>query len=143
MSTVAGMAPWKYLNNPVGVVVAPSGDLFVLNTNVHTVVKVATLFTSLAFDILIVFPFGHFYRFPIANKLNTAGTQSIVAGTYNFASFCGDGGAAVASCLYHPRGLAISTSGADLYISDTSNNRIRKVNFSISWWKILDSATLM
>ena len=41
-------------------------------------------------------------------------------------SFCGDGGAATSACLNLPIGIAFDVSG-NLYISDNSNHRIRKV----------------
>ncbi len=44
-------------------------------------------------------------------------------------SYCGDGGPAVAACLKNPRGIAISASG-NIFLADTANNRIRKVNGS-------------
>lgn len=49
----------------------------------------------------------------------------------------GDGGPAVAATLNLPKGLAINAAG-NTYISDTGNNRIRKVNaanYQGLWWK--------
>jgi hypothetical protein len=43
--------------------------------------------------------------------------------------FCGDGGPATLACLYNPSGLAVDAS-RNLYIADTQNSRIRKVNTS-------------
>ena len=42
------------------------------------------------------------------------------------AGYSGDGGAADAACLAGPRGVAFDKDGA-MYIADTANNRIRKV----------------
>ncbi len=52
-----------------------------------------------------------------------------IAGT-GTSSFSGDGGDATSAALYSPQGIATDTSGA-LYISDTGNNRIRKVSNGI------------
>ena len=59
-------------------------------------------------------------------KVNSAGVISTVAGS-GTAGYSGDGGAAVAAQLNFPRGVAPDGSG-NLYIADTWNSRIRKVN---------------
>ena len=59
-------------------------------------------------------------------KVNSAGNISTVAGT-GTAGFSGDGGAATSAQLSNPRGVALDGAG-NLYIADTSNNRIRKVD---------------
>ena len=48
------------------------------------------------------------------------------AGTYNYGTFSGDGGAATSAGLNHPNGVAVDSTG-NLYIADSQNNRIRKV----------------
>ncbi|MEU5418492.1 hypothetical protein ACFY1P_11220 [Streptomyces sp. NPDC001407] len=53
------------------------------------------------------------------------GTIVTVAGT-GVAGFVADGGPAVGTSLYYPRGLAYDTGG-NLYIADEHNHRIRKV----------------
>ena len=53
---------------------------------------------------------------------------STVAGNGNF-GFSGDGGLAINAELYNPLGLAIDFDG-NLYISDSYNNRIRKVDLN-------------
>jgi len=58
-------------------------------------------------------------------KVTSAGIISTVAGN-GTAGFGGDGGAAASALLAYPRGLAPDGAG-NLYIADTSNNRIRKV----------------
>ena len=58
-------------------------------------------------------------------KVDTAGVITTVAGD-GTAGFSGDGGAAVAARLNAPEGVAMDRLG-NLYIADTSNNRIRKV----------------
>src|SRR5205814_2500286 len=56
----------------------------------------------------------------------SGGIITTVAGTGS-AGFSGDGGSATSAALNAPRGVALSASG-DIYISDTGNNRIRKVS---------------
>jgi uncharacterized protein (TIGR03437 family) len=58
-------------------------------------------------------------------KVALDGTISTVAGAAN-SSFTGDGGPANAAALYAPMGVAVDSAG-NLFIADTSNNRIRKV----------------
>jgi len=55
----------------------------------------------------------------------TTGVITTVAGTGD-AGFSGDGGLAAAAALWRPFGIAFDPSG-DLYVSDTFNNRIRRV----------------
>jgi sugar lactone lactonase YvrE len=59
-------------------------------------------------------------------KVATSGIVSTVAGD-GVAGFSGDGGTATAAALHHPTGLALDSAG-DLFIADTANNRVRKVN---------------
>ena len=61
-------------------------------------------------------------------KVDTAGTITTVAGT-GTSGFSGDGGQATDARINAPRGVAVDGSG-NLYIADTSNNRIRKVDSS-------------
>ena len=58
-------------------------------------------------------------------KVDTAGVITTVAGT-GIQGSSGDGGAATAARLNAPEGVALDALG-NLYIADTSNNRIRKV----------------
>jgi sugar lactone lactonase YvrE len=55
------------------------------------------------------------------------GIISTVAGSGGYGTFAGDGSAATSASLYSPRGTAVDGAG-NLYIADSSNNRIRKVN---------------
>ncbi len=59
-------------------------------------------------------------------KVNANGIITTVAGNGN-ASFSGDGGPAKAAGLNNPAGVAIDANG-NIYIADTYNHRIRKVN---------------
>ena len=57
--------------------------------------------------------------------IDLTGRITTVAGG-NPAGFSGDGGPATSARLYHPRSIAIS--GRNLYIADSRNNRIRRVD---------------
>jgi len=56
----------------------------------------------------------------------SGGTITTVAGNGNH-GYSGDGGPATSASLYQPEGVAVDSAG-NLYISDTFNNRIRKVS---------------
>jgi len=59
-------------------------------------------------------------------KVNTSGIISTIAGN-GTGAYSGDGGAATAAELHFPNGVVVDASG-NLYIADTYNYRIRKVN---------------
>jgi uncharacterized protein (TIGR03437 family) len=75
---------------------------------------------------------GNLYIPDIANhrvrKVDTAGIITTVAGN-GIAGFSGDGGPATAAGLNNPTDVALGPAG-NLYISDNTNLRIRKVTFS-------------
>ena len=62
----------------------------------------------------------------IVYKVDSAGTLRAYAGT-GLIGFSGDGGPAAQAQLANPAGLAIDAAG-NLFIADTLNNRIRKVD---------------
>ena len=70
----------------------------------------------------------------ISDKYNQAirvlsaatGTVTTIAGTGS-AGYSGDGGPATKATLNYPQGVAVDSAG-NVYIADTSNNRVRKVN---------------
>jgi len=64
----------------------------------------------------------------VIRKVNTSGIISIFAGN-DTAGYNGDGGAATAAELWGPQAVATDRSG-NVYISDSWNNRVRKVNTS-------------
>jgi sugar lactone lactonase YvrE len=65
----------------------------------------------------------------VIRKINvTTGTMTVIAGSGS-SGFSGDGGAATSAKLNSPKGVAIDSSG-NLYIADTSNHRIRKIDAS-------------
>src|ERR1700739_1827170 len=59
-------------------------------------------------------------------KINTAGIISTLAGN-GTAGYTGDGGPATAAELNQPSGIATDAAG-NVYIGDTYNNLVRKVN---------------
>ena len=61
-------------------------------------------------------------------KISTAGIVTVVAGN-GTAGYSGDGGSALKAQLYYPQGVAVDNANpANVYIGDTSNCLIRKVN---------------
>jgi uncharacterized protein (TIGR03437 family) len=99
-----GPAYQAQFNSPNAVAIDSSGNLFVADTGNHCVRKILT---------------------------SLAGSQaqliSTVAGVCTQSGFSGDTGQATAAKLSGPTGLAVGPDGT-VYISDTGNNRIRRVN---------------
>jgi len=62
-------------------------------------------------------------------KITSSGVISTVAGSSTAAVYAGDGGPAVGASLNVPNGIAFDSAG-NMYIADTSNNVVRKVNTS-------------
>ena len=95
----SGAATAAQLNDPYGVALDGSGNLYIADTDNERI-----------------------------RKVDASGVISTVAGdgTYDFS---GDGGSAVAARLNVPEGVALDESG-NLYIADTYNERIRKVDAS-------------
>ena len=61
--------------------------------------------------------------------VNTTGIITTVAGNGAVPGSVGDGGPATSAQLYHTAGIAVDGSG-NLYIAESNNQRIRKVNAS-------------
>jgi trimeric autotransporter adhesin len=95
-----------YLNYPYGVAVDTSGNVFIADSYNHRIRK-ATYATGSS---------GYYV--------------STFAGNGNAGfGIGGDGGAATSSSLYYPSGVAVDLSG-NVYIADTSNNRVRMISAS-------------
>jgi sugar lactone lactonase YvrE len=99
-----GPATSASLRYPEGLVVDASGNLYIADSNNHRVRRV-NLST------------GYIY---------------LVAGNGS-AAYGGDGGLATAASLNLPAGLALDAAGGNLYIADSSNQRIRRVNLSTGY----------
>lgn len=85
-------------NDPMGVVVDGADNLFIADASTTSVIR----------------------------KVDTKGVMTIVAGN-GTAGFSGDGGAATKAQLNWPQGIAVDSVG-NLFIADSQNNRIRKVD---------------
>ncbi|BFH60104.1 NHL domain-containing protein [Paenibacillus azoreducens] len=94
-----GPAASAGLNNPSGVAVDSTGNLYIADSSNHRV-----------------------------RKVDTSGKISTIAGT-GTGGYSGDGGPATSASLNNPYGLTIDSIG-NLYISDYSNDCIRKVDIS-------------
>ncbi len=69
------------------------------------------------------------YNHRIRKVTVSTGIITTFAGSGSTGVYSGDGGAATSAGLNYPCGIAFDTSG-NVYIGDTSNNRIRKVTVS-------------
>ncbi len=97
-----GAATSATLDNPMDVRVTSTGDLYIADRNNHRIRKVDA-----------------------GTGIITTVAGSGATGLGN-GSFSGDAGAATSATLDSPEGLWVDSSG-NIYIADTSNNRIRKV----------------
>ncbi|MBW1697204.1 MAG: hypothetical protein JRH18_02790 [Deltaproteobacteria bacterium] len=95
----SGPAVDASLDKPNSVSVDTQGNLYIADTNNHSI-----------------------------RKVDTAGIITTVAGN-GAAGFSGDGGPATDAELKTPRDVYVDASG-NIYIADTENNRIRKVDTS-------------
>ncbi len=99
-----GLATAAELNYPYAVAFDPSGNMYIpdsANNRIREVVAVGGVITS-------------------------ASTITTFAGN-GTAGYTGDGGAAASAELYSPSGVAVDAAG-NVYIADTQNAAIRKVN---------------
>ena len=165
ITTVAGNGDWAdfygdggpatsaSLNQPLGVAVDASGNLYIASTYNNRIRKVSAggtittvagngveglsgdggPATSASLDQpagVAADAFGNLYIADTENsrirKVSVGGTITTVAGMGG-RGFSGDGGPATSASLYGPYGVAVDAFG-NLYIADTENRRIRKVS---------------
>jgi uncharacterized protein (TIGR03437 family) len=93
-----GQATNAFLNGPGSVALDSAGNIYIADTG----------------DQLI-------------RKVDVNGIITTVAGTNGSPGFSGDGGPAKSAKLHGPSGVAVDNSG-NIYIADTTNNRVRMVN---------------
>jgi sugar lactone lactonase YvrE len=62
--------------------------------------------------------------------VDSSGNISTYAGTGNTTGAIGDGGPAASAHLFFPRGIALNAAG-DLYIADSSNQRVRRIDHTV------------
>ena len=105
-----GQATAATLLVPGGVAVDASGNLFIADTGNNRIRKVS------ASGIVTT----------VAGSGAVNSTTCVNQGTCT-GGFSGDGGLATSAVLFEPNGVAVDTSG-NLFITDTYNNRIRKVS---------------
>ena len=170
ISTIAGTGSRGYsgdgraatsaqLNEPIGVALDSSGNVYISDTYNHRIrmIDVSTGIISLiagtgsmgysgdggtATSTRLYYPAGvaldssgnvyiaDIYNNRIRKVSASDGKISTIAGTGS-TGYSGDGGAATSAKLYYPYGVALDSSG-NVYIADTENNRIRKVSASDS-----------
>jgi sugar lactone lactonase YvrE len=150
-----GPATSAQLNYPGGVAVDSLGNIFIADTENHRVRKVdhttGIISTvsgngtagysgdgSLASNALLNYPWGvtvdptgNLYIADSSNncirKIDQAtGIISTVSGN-GTGGYSGDGGPAASALFYYPRGVTVDPTG-NLYIADTENNRVRKID---------------
>jgi len=147
ISTVAGTGVPGYsgdgykatsalLDTPTGITVnTTSGEIYISDTNNNRIRKIynGIISTIAGSDGTVIAPKhltiqGGLLHFVDGNKVKkiSSGTTSVVAGT-GTASFSGDNGVATSATLNTPTSCSFSSTG-EMYIADSANIRIRKVN---------------
>ena len=145
-----GSALKAYLNGPISVAVDSAHNLYISDSNNNKIRKVTGNIISTwagklssgytgdagpAINALFYCPFGMFLdnsgNMYVGDTLNqvirviSGGVVNTVAGN-NTNGFSGDTGSAVTAQLSEPFGAVVDSAG-NIYISDTYNNRVRKV----------------
>jgi len=150
-----GAATGAQLDNPFGIALDTSGNLYIadqLNNKIRKLATDGTISTVVGTGVVgydgdgglatsatiynpcgvVVDKAGNLYIAATAShvirKVSTTGTISTVAGNGSLGS-TGDDGPAISATLDEPVGLALDTGG-NLYIADMGNNRIRKISAS-------------
>jgi DNA-binding beta-propeller fold protein YncE len=95
-----GSATAATLKEPRGVAVDGAGNVYIADSEAHAI-----------------------------RRVNAQGTISLFAGT-GAKGFAGDGGAAAAARFNNPNGLAVDVARNLLYVADTDNHRIRRIDLA-------------
>jgi sugar lactone lactonase YvrE len=136
-----GPATQAQINQPFGVAADGSGNVYIADTSNVLIRKVdssgtiTTFATDPNFSDLVslaVDTAGDIYSADdsacVIRKIDhISGVVSVIAGTEFVCGFSGDGGPATSAQLNSSYGVAVDIKG-NVYIGDTLNNRIRKVN---------------
>jgi uncharacterized protein (TIGR03437 family) len=99
-----GLATSALLNQPFGLAVDSSGNLYIADTLNHRIRKIS-----------------------VGNISTVAGSGAVCGSTCDRGGYTGDGGPATSARMAFPGDVAVDSSG-DLLIADSSNHVIRKVD---------------
>ncbi|MGO9646937.1 MAG: SMP-30/gluconolactonase/LRE family protein [Terriglobales bacterium] len=131
-----GPASQADLNEPLGVAVDPTGNIYIADygnfalRKIDTEGTITTLATEVFLNSLVTDPSGNIYAsddaFCVVWKFTPSGQASIVAGTEYNCGYNSDNIPATQAELSFPEGLAFGAG--NLYISDMGNSRVRMVD---------------
>jgi hypothetical protein len=130
-----GQASAATLNQPYSVAADSNGNIFIAD-NGNGVIRKVDMSGTITTFVRNIYAFaiatdaiGNVYAsdFDAVRKITPGGSVTIFAG--GCLGSGGDGGPATQACLFLPFGVAVDTA-ANVYIMDTGNSRIRKVNTS-------------
>ena len=109
-----GAATSACLNYPRDVFLDMGGNIYVADTDNHRIRVVNTQGGNIVVAGVTIAP---------------GEIETVAGGGTPTPGFCGDDGPAISACLHSPSGVAVDEAG-NIYIADTDNNRIRKVDAS-------------
>ena len=132
MAQQSTIQPQRRRSGPIWLTILLQLALLPLQSPAQTAPVAATTIPLILPSSIVFDPQGNFYLAETAThiirKVDVAGTITTIAGT-GTQGFSGDAGPATAAQLDSPQGLALDAS-QNLYIADTHNHRIRKLNFA-------------